>query len=465
MKRIVVFLFIIQLSMSSIDLYAIEKAESTWKAGVATVNITPVEPILLAGYASRSEPATGKLTELWAKALFIEDAKGKTAVLITSDLLGIPKAISDRIRDRLKKDYGLAREQIMFNTSHTHTGPVLPNALVDIYDINSVQKRLIAEYSVILEKKIVEVVGIAMKAKTPARIFSQNGVARFQVNRINNKEATLSEQTELRGPNDFAVPVLKVVNASDDKLIAVSFGYSCHTTVLSSNEWSGDYAGFAQIEIEKAYPGVTAMFFQCTGADQNPLPRRTVGLAKQYGKTLSAAVERVLEEEMRELSPQLSTNYSEIELKLSTPPTKADLIKTKSESTGYVVRWASRMLDTIEKGEPLQKSYKAYPVQVWKLGEQAMVSLGGEVVIEYSINVKKLLGPETFVLGYTNDVMAYIPSLRILNDGGYEGETSQMVYGLPSKWDPSIEDTILKEVARLAEGIKIPVRKQNSVNK
>src|SRR5690606_8355533 len=133
MKRIVVFLFIIQLSMSSIDLYAIEKAESTWKAGVATVNITPVEPILLAGYASRSEPATGKLTELWAKALFIEDAKGKTAVLITSDLLGIPKAISDRIRDRLKKDYGLAREQIMFNTSHTHTGPVLPNALVDIY--------------------------------------------------------------------------------------------------------------------------------------------------------------------------------------------------------------------------------------------------------------------------------------------------------------------------------------------
>ena len=452
MKRVVLYLFITQI-VATLELYAIKKDKTTWIAGVAKVDITPVQPLLLAGYASRTKPATGKLTLLWAKALFIEDAKGKKAILITSDLLGVPKAMSDRIRDRLKVAYGLSREQILFNTSHTHTGPVLEEALVDIYDVDSEQERRISEYSAMLETKIVGLVGSAMKSAMPARIFSQNGVARFQVNRINNKEAGLAEQTELKGPNDFAVPVLKVVSAEENKLMAVSFGYACHPTVLSSNEWSGDYAGFAQSELENVYPGTIAMFFQCTGADQNPLPRRTIGLAKQYGKTLSAAVERVLDEKMTELDPLLSTNYAEIELKLAAPPSKEDLLKIKNESSGYMVRWASRMLDKIESHEGLPKSYKSYPIQVWKLGEQVIVSLGGEVVIEYSINIKKLLGPKTFVLGYSNDVMAYIPSLRILNEGGYEGETSQMVYGLPSKWDPSIEDSILKEVARLAEGI------------
>src|SRR5690606_39897908 len=68
--------------------------------------------------------------------------------------------------------------------------------------------------------------------------------------------------------------------------------------------WSGDYVGFAQIALEKAYPGTTALFFQGAGGDQNPLPRRTVALAEQYGNTLAAAVERVVKEEMRPLSPQ-----------------------------------------------------------------------------------------------------------------------------------------------------------------
>ena len=69
------------------------------------------------------------------------------------------------------------------------------------------------------------------------------------------------------------------------------FGYACHPTVLDGYEWSGDYPGFAQIELEKSYPGTVAMFFQGTGADMNPLPRRTVPLAQQYGEELAAAVQ------------------------------------------------------------------------------------------------------------------------------------------------------------------------------
>ena len=426
-----------------------QDSPSSWKAGVAKINITPSEPHWLAGYASRTAPSDGKLTDLWVKALYLEDAKGKRSVLITSDLLGMPKALSDNIRAEINKKYGLKIDEVLINSSHTHSGPVLEAALVDIYDLDEKNKQRVISYSTQLGKQIVELVGMAMKDIKPVKIFSENGVTRFQVNRRNNKEANLEQQTSLSGPNDYAVPVLKVIDAKSNDLMAIGFGYACHPTVLSSNEWSGDYVGFAQIELEKEYPGVLAMFFQCTGADQNPLPRRTVGLAKQYGKTLAAAVTRVLEEDMKELAPALTTNYKEIDLKLATPPTREELAKVATETSGYESRWAKRMIEKIDRNEKLQTSYP-YPIQLWSLGDQKIVALGGEVVIEYGIQVKKLLGEETFVLGYSNDVMAYIPSEIVLKEGGYEGDTSQKVYGLPAKWAEGIEKSILKGVSDLA---------------
>src|SRR5438128_2342338 len=104
-----------------------------WKAGTARVVITPNEPQWQAGYASRTHAADGKLHDLWAKALALEDQTGQRAVLVTTDLLGFPKAMSDRIRDRLNSQFGLSKAHIMLTSSHTHSGPVLDNALQDIY--------------------------------------------------------------------------------------------------------------------------------------------------------------------------------------------------------------------------------------------------------------------------------------------------------------------------------------------
>ena len=70
---------------------------------------------------------------------------------------------------------------------------------------------------------------------------------------------------------------------------------------MGNYKWSGDYAGFAQIELEKLYPGSVALFYQGAGADQNPLPRRTPELAIQYGKELAVAVERVISENLNYL--------------------------------------------------------------------------------------------------------------------------------------------------------------------
>lgn len=424
-----------------------------WKAGVASIIITPEESMWMAGYSARKEGAKGKLHEIMAKALVLEDSKGEQVVLLTTDLLGMPKAMSDLIRDQLEAKFDFSRAEIILNSSHTHSGPVLENALVDIYPLNAEEQEKVERYSKKLSGRIVSLVGQALKDLQPVSLFAENGVTRFQVNRRNNRAATLHKQSDLKGPNDYAVPVIKVVDASGN-MMAVTFGYACHPTVLDGLQWSGDYAGFAQLELEKAYPGVTALFFQGAGADQNPLPRKTVPLAEQYGQSLAAAVQRVLNEPMRKLPATVSTAYTEIDLPLAEPPTLKELEEMSNTYKGYQKRWAQRLYEEVASGKKLRTSYP-YPLQVWQLGDQIIMSLGGELVVEYSIGLKKAYGHDIFVMGYSNDVMGYIPSDIILEEGGYEGESSQMVYGLPNKWAKNIEEVIYTGMAQLAKEIGI----------
>ena len=405
----------------------------------------------MAGYASRTNPSEGKLHDLWAKALILEDAQGEKAVLVTMDILGVPKLISEEIRNQLQQKFNLQKSQINLNSSHTHSGPVLENALTGIYPLEEEHLNEISTYSRHFITRIVTLVENALADRKPVRLYAANGVTRFQVNRRNNSEASLAQQTELRGPHDYAVPVMKVESMTGE-LLAVTFGYACHNTVLDINKWSGDYAGFAQLELERQYPGVTALFFQGASGDLNPLPRRTVPLAKQYGRTLAAAVSRVLDEDMRQLSPVLSTAYSEITLHLTDLPVEQDLLKIVETSTSFEGRCAEALLKRLKSGEAFSLTYD-YPVQFWVLGDQSIVSLGGEAVVEYAIELKKVLGDSLFVMAYSNDVMGYIPSNIILREGGYEGDSSQMVYGLPSKWKEGIQERIIGEVLKLAKEI------------
>jgi hypothetical protein len=429
--------------------------EKTWKAGVASVIITPVESIWMAGFAHRTSTASGKLHDLWVKALAIEDASGKQAVLLTSDLSGIPKSISDSIRNRIERKFKLSRSQIIFNTSHTHSGPVLVDALWDLYPLDDEQKLKITSYTKTLEIKIESVVRKALASMKPVDISSQNGIARFAVNRRNNIESTINAQTDLKGPSDYAVPVIKLSDKKG-KIIALVFGYACHNTVLHGYEWSGDYAGYAQIALEKAHPRATALFFQGCGGNQNALPRKTVPLATQYGKELALAVDAVLEGNMNLLEPKLSTAYSEVSIELEKAPSKAELLAMASKESGYIKNWALNMIKKSDKGETFISTYP-YPVQFWQLGNQLVVALGGEPVVDYALNLKKIFGPDLFVMGYSNDVMAYIPTAEIVREGGYEGHTSQMAFGMPAKWKESIEPTIMNEVMNLAKKLRIVI--------
>ena len=426
---------------------------ATWKAGLATAKITPEKPLWMAGYSARTGPADGKLHDLWVKVLALEAPDGRRAVVLTSDILGFPRAMYDRICDDLRTQCGLSRAEILLSASHTHSGPVLRGALLDIYPLDDRQLAMIDEYSTWLEKTVVQTVAAALKEPTAVTLSVGQGETLFAANRRNNRPEAVVEARAAgrmpKGPDDHRVPVL-AVRSPEGKLIAAVFGYACHCTTLSINQWSGDYAGFAQIALENNHSGAQMMFVAGCGADQNPLPRRSVELCREYGKMLAGAVDEVLAEPMEPVAPRLATALEFIQLKYGERPTP-DYLKAKIARGGYQGRWAKRMLTIIETGEPFETEYR-YPVQAWKLGgDYLWISLGGEVVVDYAILFESKYGPNSWVAGYSNDVMAYIPSRRVWEEGGYESGAFS-VYGLPAvRWSSDIEEKVTQSVDRLVD--------------
>jgi hypothetical protein len=428
-----------------------------WEAGVAKAVITPEKSVWLAGYGSIRAPE-GKLHDLWMKALALKDATGRRAVLVTSDFQGIPKAMADRTCGKLRQRFGLSRDQVMLTYSHNHCGPRLTEDLHDYYPVDAAQEALVDEYTAQMEAKIVEVVGEAMSKLAPASLRIGEGRATFAVNRRNNKEAEVADLiakgATLKGPVDHAVPVMTVSDAQG-KLLAVIFGYACHPTTLSFTQWCGDYPGFAQLALEKNHPGATAMFINTCGADQNPLPRRRVELCERYGRMLAEGVEQALKQPMKPVAPGLRTAFEFVELAYDKVVTREELQAELQNKNAIRARWAARMLKKLDAGEKFASSYP-YPLHAWRLGgELLLIGMGGETVVDYALRFKKEFGPGTWVCGYADDLIAYIPSRRVWEEGGYEGGSFLYEYGRPAfRWAGDVEERIVGTVHRLVKQTK-----------
>ena len=196
-----------------------------------------------------------------------------------------------------------------------------------------------------------------------------------------------------------------------------------------------------------------ALFCMGCGADQNPLPRRTVELAQSYGKRLAVAVDAVLAGPMEPVEPILRTHHEFVPLRMQGLPKVEELRAMAAGQPDYRQRWAARMLDLVAKG-PVPNEYP-YPVTAWKVGkDQLWITLGGEVVVDYALRIKGELGERAWITAYANDVMAYIPSRRVLIEGGYEGQSSMMVYGLPTeRWAEDVEELVIETVQRCVKAV------------
>jgi neutral ceramidase len=438
---------------------ALAEPTPSWKAGVAEVSITPSESIWMAGYGNRTRPSEGVLQDLFAKCLALQSGDGNVSVIVTSDLLGFPRDVADAIARQCQTRYGLTRERLLLNSSHTHSGPVVGRMLMPAYPtFTPQQEEVVARYTLQLIDKVVTAAGKAIAGLSPATISFTQSLAGFGVNR---RRVTLRN---LPGPVDHDVPVLSVRDSAG-KIRAILFGYACHNTSLGNYQLNGDWAGFAQKELQTRYPGAVALFVQGCGADINPLPRYqgndpallpySVELPRMYGKILAAAVDIALHEPIRPLAGPLNTAFQRIDLPFHNPPTRDELLRRmedKSDANASGRRHAQYMISIIDRDGKLPDRYP-YPVQVWKFGKDlSLIALGGEVVVDYSLRLKAQHGwNNTWVAGYSNDVFAYIPSRRVLVEGGYEGGGAMIPYGQPGPFGSAVEELIVEQVNDLMQ--------------
>lgn len=412
-----------------------------WKAGFAKVAITPEQPMFASGYGSRDKPSDGKIHDLYARVAALRDPAGRTAVFVALDLIGVPPGMAEEISRALDERHGIARADVMFTCSHTHCGPALDDRLSHMLPLSDADWKRVRSYQKRLNASLLAAIDDAIKDLRPARLFAGTGRTGFAVNR---------RKPIGKGPTDHDVPVLRITSADGSKLCGAIYGYACHNTVLSFYEWCGDYAGFASLFLEDRHPGAVALFFSGCGADQNPLPRRKVELAEKYGRMLAEAVEQTIAGRMLPVRGRLRTAFRTIDLEFESLPTREQLDADLKSSNRFVRARAAFLLKELETNGELAKTYP-YPVQVWQLGDAALlIALGGEVVVDYSLRLKKEFGGKNvWVAGYANDVMGYIPSERILSEGGYEGGGSMLYYQQPSNWKAGLEQQIVAAVKEM----------------
>jgi hypothetical protein len=426
------------------------------KAGLAKSVITPAEPLWLSGYASRTKPAEGKVHDLFAKAVAFEDDAGTRLVLVTLDLGSVSELVTEAVANRCQQKYRLPRAGLIVNVSHTHCAPEIAAEREVFHALPAEEETKLRKYIAGLQDQLVDLVGAALADLQPAKLSFCQSSTDFASNRRLPTEKGFINSQNPDGVTDRSVPVLKIERGG--KVRGLLFGYACHNTTLNFQQFCGDYAGFAQAELEAKYPGAIALFVMGCGGDQNPYPRhgpRGLEFAKQHGKSLADAVEKALGGTPTPVRGPLRLATTVTQLDLEPLPPVARLKADAEGPDGLAKRKARYLLAELAKKEIDLR--QRCPVHAVNFGNDLLfVAISGETVVDYSLRCKKDFagkGSNVWVAGYCDDVFAYLPSKRVLKEGGYEGRDGILHQLTPTPFLPSVEERVMEAVTKLVEEV------------
>ncbi len=431
--------------------YPAVAGDAPWKIGFAAEKITPEEPIPMSGYASRKEPFEDVTQDLWTKAMAFEDAAGNRAVLVTMDLAAIFEPWSSQVVARLKETAGLERRQILLNCSHTHAGPVI--AVPDGGDAEIAAR--VERYLTRLEDQIVTCATKAVQSMEPATLSWGKGFAPFVMNRREFILNGVRLGNQFSGLSDRTLPVLVARKADSGDPMGVLFQVACHNTTLGGKNLSisGDFAGFAQAYFEEAHPGVPALFMAGCAGDANPYPRGTLEHAKQHGRTTADEVGRLLEteDELTPLEGPLTTVFGEVDLPFDGPISEEGA-RELAEGSRYQKYIGEKLLALYEAGGAPAAALPATQQAVWQFGEGlTLVALSSEVVVDYVKLLENRLGPLNLWVGaYSHVTWGYLPSKRVLKEGGYETRGTYGRDAAAGIFAPEAEDVLVNKIEAMA---------------
>lgn len=200
------------------------------------------------------------------------------------------------------------------------------------------------------------------------------------------------------------------------------------------------------------------MFIAGCGGDQNPYPRRgarSLEYCMEHGRALANAVEIALTVKASPVRGPIRAALEPVTLEFAEPATREQLEKQANSGNQYDRRHAEQLLKELEQTGTICTTYP-YLVHVVQFGSDlTVVALSGEVVVDYSLRLKaELTGPPVWVAGYCNDVLGYIPSLRVLQEGGYEGGDAMRNTTLPGPFATSVEKRIVDKVHELVTKVR-----------
>lgn len=424
----------------------------TYKAGASSVCITPAEPLWLAGYAVRKAPAAGKVSDLYASALALEDGNGQRFVVASLEIISVNLQIATRVFEAVRSKHGLSREQLLLTATHTHYAP---EYRADKQLFFHIPDEYAAKFSTVEDRLVaatIRAIDEAIDRLEPVRLVARKTKVGFAHNRRRHgvKAGTPSTEDVL----DHDVPVLECVAKSGERK-AIVFGYACHCTTIPPEDlrYCGDWAGFAKEQLEHENPGAIALFLPGAGADQDPEPRASLELSRQYGRELATAVQESMDAPGVEIRDPLTIEWDEVQLHLADVTRETVAKMLASDDPPQLVK-GRFLLDALDRGEKLIDSYSA-PLQTVCFGKDLLlVGLSGEPVVDWAHKFKRRYASKhglVWVAGYCNDVFDYVPTRRIQMESGYEGGRANLWSSIPAPFTEDVEDRMTAAVERLVE--------------
>jgi hypothetical protein len=387
--------------------------------GVSQISINPRTSVLLSGYAGRSGEATQVQQTITAQAAAFGDGD-QTSLMLAVDACGLPSDVVESVTGAISASHGIPRERINISCTHSHSCPHVAGYAPNVVNPTPLEAQHIAQYTQRLKDRLTQVAGDALDSRTPGHTISWGvGAAEFGQNRRGQSIA----------PIDHDLPIMQVTDSAGATR-AIITSYATHATTLEpgDNVVSGDWPGYAREAIQRMYPGSVALVMIGAGADSNPSPRSgnsSVSYAQQHGESIANEVQRLItQNQLKPASFNIAAAHTEVELPFATQRMPGDP--------------GSARLAT-------QPGSLSYGVTSWLFGDDlAMTFFEGELVVDYSLRLKSTYDDgRLWVNGYSNEVQGYIPSERILYEGGYEADDSSYWYGLPGRFAHGIEDLII----------------------
>ena len=432
------------------------------KIGAAARIVNPTKPVPLVGH-SIPQLFSHVYADLRVQAMAIEDYTGKRVLWMGWDFAVLRKSFMNRVKMIIYEKHGIDPSLICFNLSHTHSAPPL-----------TPQEALLPEhfdpqYEKFVIKEMMAVVKDALKRLTPVRLrYVEDTCDTIAINRRLGKPG--QDQFQLapnpEGPVDHRVQIIAAEAKSNGKLIGVVVRYACHPNTVSNAVGSG-YPGFMRQFVEQNHPDAIALFLQGCGGDvrnrsvDKDLTRfisGTVEQAEEFGRDLAEAVERALKKPGVPIVGPIEANYTEITLPVKKIPA-SDYEQAAIRNDASSGAWGKMYWEMIQRGEKVPETVP-YRIQTFRFGRGkspfTLVALDGEVFTQYAFKLERMLQPgTTIVLGYSNGMMAYVPTARAVHEGSFEVNSSFRWYRLPGPYTDEVESIILQAATKIARGVPL----------